>query len=46
MFVEVVDMNMTPAIGDEENEIPEGTLFEKLPEEGLSDCGEEKTAFY
>ena len=35
-----------PAIGDEENEIPEGTLFEKLPEEWICpDCGEEKTAF-
>ncbi|WP_270749505.1 acyl-CoA dehydrogenase family protein [Fusobacterium hominis] len=35
-----------PAVGDEENDIPEGTLFEKLPDEWICpDCGEEKTAF-
>lgn len=35
-----------PAVGDEENEISEGTLFEKLPEDWICpDCGEEKTAF-
>ena len=35
-----------PEIGDEENEIESGTLFEKLPEEWICpDCGEEKSNF-
>ena len=35
-----------PEIGDEENEIESGTLFEKLPEEWICpDCGEEKSDF-
>lgn len=35
-----------PAIGDLENDIIEGTLFEKLPEEWICpECGEEKDAF-
>ena len=35
-----------PAVGDPENDIPEGTLFEKLPEEWICpDCGEEKSKF-
>lgn len=35
-----------PEFGDEENDIPEGTLFEKLPDEWICpDCGEEKSAF-
>ncbi|MEG0597516.1 MAG: acyl-CoA dehydrogenase family protein, partial [Oscillospiraceae bacterium] len=35
-----------PALGDPEGEIPEGTLFEKLPEEWICpDCGEEKLNF-
>lgn len=35
-----------PAVGDPENDIPEGTLFEKLPEEWTCpDCGEEKSKF-
>ena len=35
-----------PEIGDEENEIGSGTLFEKLPEEWICpDCGEEKSNF-
>ena len=35
-----------PAVGDEENEIVPGTLFEALPEEWICpDCGEEKSYF-
>lgn len=35
-----------PAVGDPENDIPEGTLFEKLPDEWICpDCGEEKSKF-
>ena len=35
-----------PAVGDEENEIVPGTLFESLPEEWICpDCGEEKSYF-
>ena len=35
-----------PEIGDEENEIESGTLFEKLKEEWICpDCGEEKSNF-
>lgn len=35
-----------PAIGDEENEIEEGTLFEKLPDGWICpECGEEKDQF-
>lgn len=35
-----------PAVGDPENEIDPGTLFEKLPEEWICpDCGEAKESF-
>ena len=35
-----------PAVGDPENDIAEGTLFEKLPEEWICpDCGEAKDMF-
>lgn len=35
-----------PEFGDEENDIPEGTLFENLPDEWLCpECGEPKTGF-
>ena len=41
-----IDMKETMACGDSENDIPEGTLFEKLPEEWICpDCGESKEMF-